>query len=361
MFLRNPSEIRNHLRKLQSANRLDLAVAFVGVDWDELLMDFRGSLRLICWLSSTNTNPRAIKAILRRPNTEVRQRHWMHCKVYIAPQKAAIVGSANLSRAALALGHVAGQDEAAVLVTAQQQVREISLWFQQLWGDADTRSVESSHLVAAEAAWKMAKSRNDAGPRLQPVKPEFIPSLPNKLHSSIRKLAASVRSTDLRSDMGEPCGYVQGLRLKDITKSERQELVRQIVSWTGHPGAYKTFLSQPLFRVREGLQVLLDEDANLESRLANIRSKAYLEGLQMPTLSLLLSWRFPENYIPYSARTIRFLSDFGLLRKGMSAASPRCYRNWLAFASELKLALQLPTTGHVDRVIERYNEQLVAL
>src|SRR6478736_6661190 len=99
-FLKNPAESRKALDRLQSGKRLDLAVAFIGADWWELLSDYGGKLRVICWLSSTNTNPYAVEDLMNRPSTEVKQRDSMHCKVYISPAKGAIVGSANLSKAA---------------------------------------------------------------------------------------------------------------------------------------------------------------------------------------------------------------------------------------------------------------------
>ena len=45
-FLRNPAEIRKAVRRLQGGRRLDLAVAFVGADWSELLADHQGNAGL---------------------------------------------------------------------------------------------------------------------------------------------------------------------------------------------------------------------------------------------------------------------------------------------------------------------------
>lgn len=62
-FLRNPAEISGAVRQLQKGERLDLAVAFIGKHWRDLLSDYAGPLRVICWLSSTNTDPYAVEQL----------------------------------------------------------------------------------------------------------------------------------------------------------------------------------------------------------------------------------------------------------------------------------------------------------
>ena len=46
-FLKNPAEIRKAIYSLQNSKTLDVAVAFVGADWNEMLSNFQGRLRLI--------------------------------------------------------------------------------------------------------------------------------------------------------------------------------------------------------------------------------------------------------------------------------------------------------------------------
>lgn len=58
-FLPNPAAIRRAIHDLFGAKRIDMAVAFVRADWEEILADYKGELRVICWLSSTNTDPYA--------------------------------------------------------------------------------------------------------------------------------------------------------------------------------------------------------------------------------------------------------------------------------------------------------------
>ncbi len=80
-FLANPRAIRQALREaLAEAGSLDMAVAFVGKDWQDILGGFRGRVRLVCWLSSTNTNPYAVEDMLARRSFSVRQLDAMHAK-----------------------------------------------------------------------------------------------------------------------------------------------------------------------------------------------------------------------------------------------------------------------------------------
>ena len=116
-FLKDPPAIRKAVSGLLGGKRLDMAVAFVGADWEEILAGYKGRLRVICWLSSTNTNPYAVDSLRKRPLTVVKQRDTMHCKVYLPAAIGAVVGSANLSKAALEESDISGQDEAAILVS----------------------------------------------------------------------------------------------------------------------------------------------------------------------------------------------------------------------------------------------------
>jgi PLD-like domain len=199
-FLRNPPEIRKAIRNLQDGKRLDLAVAFVGADWHEMLSDYEGKLRLICWLSSTNTNPDSVEALMSRPNTDVRQRDAMHCKVYLSPSVGAVVGSANLSKAALAADDNSGQDEAAVMITLPPIVAEIETWFEDLWNDHETRLIEKADLAAAKDSWVRAQQarlttlrRRQASPLRVHPDPTTPPSAPK--HQAVEQRGAAQRMT----------------------------------------------------------------------------------------------------------------------------------------------------------------------
>ena len=63
-FLPNTAAIRRAVHILFRSNRIDMAVAFIRADWEEILAGYGGKLRVICWLSSTNTDPYAVKSLI---------------------------------------------------------------------------------------------------------------------------------------------------------------------------------------------------------------------------------------------------------------------------------------------------------
>jgi hypothetical protein len=312
------------LKEFQGTQRLDLAVAFIGADWRELLAYHQGKLRVICWLSSANTNPYALEDLMKRPRTEVRQRDSMHCKVYLAPAIGAIVGSANLSKAALSEAQVADQDEAAVLVTAPAILHEIGGWFGDLWLDSRTRRIQRSDLAAAQGSWDNAKRNrpNKRFPRNAHAEEIWIPATPSQFDSTTLSYAKKVRSMDLTSHISEACEFVQSIEAEKFTRDQQRQLVDHIVAWTRHPGAYNSFFRQPIAKVRKGLGLLFDDGKSLRDRLEQISKQGYLAGLRMPSIGLLLYWRKPEDFPPYSSRTVAFLRDLNLIHRGLSASSP---------------------------------------
>ena len=169
VFLPDPPAIRAALHRLtQKSGKLDIAVAFIGADWWSLLSNFSGKTRVVCWLSSVNTNPYAVEDMLRRANVQTRQHDSMHAKVYFAPRVGAIVGSANLSKAALNELDTAGQCEAGVLIRDRKALSAIDSWFQELWTSASTSEIARSELTAAKRAWnqaRMARPHIGNGPR----------------------------------------------------------------------------------------------------------------------------------------------------------------------------------------------------
>ncbi len=352
-FLRNPPEIRKAICTLQSGKELCLAVAFVGADWNQLLSDYQGSLRVVCWLSSTNTNPYAVESLMKRRDTNVKQRNSMHCKVYLAPKFGAVVGSANLSQAALSEDDISGQDEAAVLVVLPSIVGQIGDWFEALWNDRKTHCIKEPDIVAAKVAYdkrpRSAAAKKTRGDR-------NIPALPAQFDKQVFIYAEKVRAVDLRQDLKDLFNLVTAINPANLTRGQQQSLVDGIVSWTRHPGSYKNFMRQPISKVRKGLQVLFDNSVETQARLEEIQRESYLSGLRMPSLSLLLYWKNPELFPPYNHRTKQFLKDFGLGERGMSASSPKCYVMWLRWATRFGQKLNLPTVGHVDRMVERYYE-----
>ncbi len=206
-FLENPAAIREAVDWLaRRAHRLDIAVAFVGQDWREAIAGFRGRLRVICWLTSTNTNPRAVRQMMDRRGTQVRQRDAMHAKVYHAPGAGAVVGSANLSRRALADGDLSGQDEAAILLTDAQNLRAIDRWFESMWGADGTRRITDADIRHAKTAFDQARSLRRPWRGSRPSKSRRVRGdLGRRRHrrAELLRLARKVRGMDLRREIVE--------------------------------------------------------------------------------------------------------------------------------------------------------------
>jgi hypothetical protein len=232
-FLPDPRSIRSAIHRLQrSSDRLDLAVAFIGADWQEILHTFKGRIRIICWLSSTNTNPYAVKNLMNRKDTFVRQRDGMHCKAYIAAT-AAVVGSANLSGRALSESDNAGQDEAAVLIEGNVAChRQLSRWFDDLWANSGTRPIGRSDIQAAQSAFDAA--RNQRRGSIRASTQSRVPPRARNLPKSLSKWAAKVRYTDILDDIGENCELFQALTPSRMTKvDQRNILTRRSRNQTG--------------------------------------------------------------------------------------------------------------------------------
>lgn len=65
----------------------------------------------------------------------------------------AVVGSANLSEAALSETDNSGQDEAGFLVTVPSHIEEIRAWFKEMWTGSPTRPITKDDLVKAKKRW----------------------------------------------------------------------------------------------------------------------------------------------------------------------------------------------------------------
>ncbi|HEV2022000.1 MAG TPA: phospholipase D family protein [Terriglobales bacterium] len=356
VFLGSPPEIRQAICALAAqSSRLDMAAAFVGADWWERLANYGGKMRVICWLTSTNTNPDAVAEMRSRSGVIVKQRNSMHAKVYLAPGIGAVVGSANLSKAALADEQdIAGQNEAAVLVRDSSVVSSISAWFEDLWRDKLTRAITDEDLERARIARKKAQRGDRKRPR-----PGFAMQLPRtlKTESTFRRLekwAKQVRGLDLARSLGEHHNFFACLVPATLSESQRNNLIRLLTKYVKHRTAYRRFDREPLERARKGLTLLFDEGEDLQHRLEELDRLNLLPGMKVPSLSLLLYWREPRRYVPYNQKTQNFMEDFGLKRRGLSAASPKCYANWLGYATRLQQRLRLPFPGHLDRMITRY-------
>jgi hypothetical protein len=362
-FLKSPPDIRQAVGWLaQRAKRMDLAVAFVGRDWRDAVADFRGRMRVVCWLSSTNTDPRAVRQLIASRRTDVRQRDGMHAKVYIAPGVGAIVDSANLSSQALAEIDQSGRDEAAVFVSGTERLTGIISWFTALWRADGTRRITRRDLVRALIAFRKAHksargSRRRGGKR---QRGRAVESLPPRSRARLIGLARRVRGEDLSTLIKHR--MLPNTPPERITRLQLESVVDQFEEWMGRRFLFeRAFLERSISRTREALAILFNEALDVSARLKRVIGSGAVAPLGMSTLSVLLYWRAPESYPPFNRRTKRFLRDFGLGERGASNASPTAYMRWLDQAQRLSQELELPTRGHIDRVAWEYTKRMKIL
>jgi hypothetical protein len=233
-------------------------------------------------------------------------------------------------------------------------VKEIGNWFDMLWKDHPQTTTIS------EADLESAKKERKKWPLPVASTINSVPPLPEPMPEVIVDLAKKVQGLNLMDENCEYHNQLSELIAKPrLNRSEISHLADSIASWTGHRSVYKTFEMQPPAAILQGLRTLLrDEGRDIYDRLQEIRKKSLLMGFHIPSMSLLLYWYRPDAYPPFNAKTERFLKDFKMASLGMSASSPACYSTWLGFADLLRVRLQLPTVGHIDRVVSRYYDKL---
>jgi len=363
-FLSSPSEIRAALNfALKTGSTLDAAVAFVGRDWSDIVGEFRGDVRLICWLSSTNTNPHAVAQMLNR-RMSLRQIDLMHAKVFLTngSAPAAIVGSANLSASALAADDAGGQFEAATLIRDPTILRQIRSWFSGLWEQSSR--ISASDLDRAISNWDRRQrhggslSGRRAVPRVDLNGSSRLPSgwRPNKRLIALAREAAKLNPEKELAD----CHPVALALESHGNKATLENAVDLIASWTGHKGAYYPVYNAPPARVRQAFSVLFDRGLSLSSRLEKLSPKGSLKlpGIGLTAITLILSWRYPNENPPYDRRTIRFLRDFELDTYIATTLTPNQYAEWIEFAQDLSERLGLESAGQIDRLVWLYTREL---
>lgn len=361
-FLASPAEIRRAIvRGFAAANAVDLAVAFVGEDWWSLLGSLSVPVRVVCWLSSTNTNPYAVEQMLARPGFEVRQLDRMHAKVYLAhgDPSSVVIGSANISGAALAADDGVGQHEAAVSSTNSRLVADSQSWFEALWESAT--AISASDLEAARAAWDNTHSgfRGAASASGNKSQPSALPRdwIPDPL---LEQLTVTVADYDLINggEFGDEWAFLESLDPAALTAQDVDEIFRFLVKWAGHPGVFRPFTQHPLKYLQRAFSLLFDESVDIETRLRSVApgGNQKVPGIGLTSWTIMLQWRLPSLYPPFNRRTIRFLRDFELAAYAPRALSPVGYSQWCAFARELSGRLHLPTPGHVDRMVWEYTK-----
>lgn len=357
-FLGSPAEIRAALvRAFANANEVDAAVAFVGEDWWNILGTTLAPVRLVCWLSSTNTNPYAVEQMLAY-GFSVRQLDRMHAKVYLTRGKtpSAIIGSANISGAALASDDAAGQVEAAAWVSTPTAIADVAAWFDKIWQQA--RKISSTDIETAKRAWRAAHAGRERRRQASNSNiPEFLPGdwVPS---SELKSLAKQVATMDLMNgrEFGDEWEFVGNLDPATMTRSDVEQIFQFLVKWAGHPGVFRPFTQEPIAALRRSFSLVFDESVEVGQRLKEVDSGAVakLPGLHLPAWSILLQWRFPALYPPFDRRTRFFLEEFELDQFVPRSLTPAGYSRWCTFAGELSARLQLPTPGHVDRMVWAY-------
>jgi hypothetical protein len=333
-----------------------MAVAFIGRDWSDILRGFVGPMRVVCWLSSTNTNPYAVEALMRRRHAGVRQLDAMHAKVYLprCRPRVAIVGSANLSTSALSDEDAAGQYEAAVLVKQPPIVRDASSWFETLWRSAERITQHDLHL--AQAQWERARAKMSGGRGGGRKKPP--PTLPAGWNptAELRRLAAKVRGAPLLQHHGqvlERRRFLRALAPERITRAQLRHLISLVAGWTGHIGAYRPTLLLPLGVVRRTFAFAFDQSVPVVERLQDLADGGghKVPGFGVNAWALVLYWYDYTTCLPFNARTKKFLRDFRLARPVPKTFSATAYRNWHSLALDLQQRLRLPTIGHVELMV----------
>ena len=362
-FLSNPAKIRQHLvRALDSSESLDASVAFVGRDWADIIGTFSGPVRLICWLSSTNTNPHAIEQMMARENICVQHLPAMHAKVYLLGSQPTrcIVGSANLTESALSADNASGQHEAAIEVQDEGTTRTIKHWFEDLW-KKKAQPISQADLRSAKKAWKKARSNSpNSGNKGSQHKIEASALLAAdwKPPRALVDLANKVRNEDLSRDKKHKRVLSRVVRRGE--GADLVELIRLVAEWTGHEGKYRPALKERPDRIRGAFRTLFDHSRSVNSRLRDLDANGAwkINGFGLASLTMILHWRFPGEYPPFNRRTKRFLKDFEFENIVPRTLSPSQYAKWIAFAQELSARLNLPSSGHIDRIVWEYTREL---
>ena len=363
-FLSSPESIRKCLVDgLQATKSLDAAVAFIGRDWADFLGTFPGSVRIVCWLSSPNTNPYAVEQMMQHDRMRVCQLPAMHAKVYILKGNSprCIVGSANLTGAALSEENASGQYEAAVTIDEQELVQTVACWFEKRWEESNT--ISDSDLSSAKVAWKKARSSGRYRGRKKKERKDsraMGSNFPLRWTPSRQLINLSDQVRDL--DLSEFDKYSDLLvRIVDRSSTDDvEELISSVAEWTRHAATYKPALQVSKKRIRNAFTTLFDRSRPVEDRLRELNSggASKIDGFGLASLTMILYWRFPTEYPPFNRRTQKFLKDFKFDRILPKTLSPSQYRRWIDFAQELSARLRLPSAGHIDRLVWEYTHDL---
>jgi hypothetical protein len=355
-FLGSTQEIRRALVELLArAKSVDMAVAFVSSEWYDLFGQFRRRCRLICSLSSPATDPHAVEAMLRRGTFQVRQVDGMHAKVYAFRTRPSriVVGSANLSGIALS-AELSTRIEAAVLIDGGQTASAVMRWFSSEWRSA--RAIAPGDLAKAKVAYIAARRVGTVGRKGPRDRSSTLPAdwTPSR---RLKRLADDVRSitlAQLRRDWGGAVDFAP----RTMSRSDLGRIVGLLSAWAKHPGAFAPAMKVSMSKVRAAFEVAFDNARARGDRLEALASAHKLPGLGLTAWTMILFWRAPAEYPPFNARTRKFLQDMKLGNNVPRTLTPTGYDRWCDLARQMAARLDLPSAGHVDRLVWGHTESM---
>ncbi len=361
-LLSTPTKIDKALGELLTSSKsVDLAIAFLGQDAPEMLSQGK-NMRIVCWLDSGATCPAAVAKL--QETAEVRHVSGMHAKVVIGygnkKPRRAIVGSANLSRAALGRDtqDAQGRYEVGVVTTHPDTLVGLQGWFEQLWNDPLTLSVDAAALEKAQVAWERRRKERPAASaegKTKPKNPLALTKYPDLFEAALEW----ARATPLVEAIGvEAVELASKLDPETMTKDDLEELLGQLQIWYPDIGVVRGSLDEPLSKIRGSFQRMTNTDQSVVDRLRQeLNAKdAKLWGLAVAIWTTILYWRDPENTPPLNQRSYLVAEELGMDGGLAGTASARTYMRWLQIAEQLRQAWSLPTLGHVDRVVYAYTE-----
>ena len=363
----SPTQIDKALGELLSTSeRVDVAVAFLGQDAPDML-DTDATLRIVCWLDSGATCPAAVVEL--QQVCEVRHASGMRAKVVIGHGEAgperAIVGSANLSRAALGRDteDSQGRWEVATVIEDPATLEALAGWFEKLWNDPLTRVVDDEAIKKAEEAWKRRRWKGGGKKHATEMPPIASMALDRNPELFLKALAWA-RETPLVEAIDEDAVDVASrIDPATMTKADLDELLQHLAEWYPDIGVVRGSLNEPLAKIRGSFKRMTDTSHSVVSRLSREMNAGHnkLWGFGVPIWSTVLYWRDPENTPPLNQRSYQVARELGRDGGMSKKASAVTYERWLGLAEELRQAWALPSLGHVDRVVYAYTEGVAGL
>lgn len=169
VFLTSKSDITTQIRVIfERAKIIKCAVAFWG-DRAPFILGLNSlnkPVQIICNFESGACNPKIIRELLGIPKVGVKSHERLHAKVYWT-EYGAIVGSSNASANGLSFEsyEINGWLEANILVNEPEILKQIELWFDELW--QKSHSIDSTQIDVIEKFWQRRRNiRNVPGIKL---------------------------------------------------------------------------------------------------------------------------------------------------------------------------------------------------